>query len=94
MITEYIEITFIDRKSKLPIAIEDFYLIKDLPAVWLASLILIKKLGWKMTKTRPKPFIHKPSKDETFGSCNNWDDNKPKIKHFKDHEYVTTYKHH
>ena len=93
-ITEYIEITFIDPQTKKPIAIEDFYLIKNLPAPWLASLTLIRKLGWKMTKTRPPPYQHRPRTDETFGECNNWDNSKPKVKPFIDIITTTPYQEH
>ena len=56
----------------------------------LASLTLLKKLGWQIVKKRPKPFTHKPQQDETFESCNNWDNNQVKIKKTKDDDWGNT----
>ena len=70
-IYQFIEITIVEPKTNIPITTTDFYLMKKLPTPFLASLLLLRKLGYKMSKE--KGYHHKPAPDETFGTCNNWD---------------------
>ena len=53
----------------------------------LASLTLLKKLGRQIVKKRPK-------QDETFESCNNWDNNNVKVKKIKNDKWETPYNEH
>ena len=75
-LTEFIQMTFVEPETRVPITTTDFYLIDNLPSKLLASLYLIRKLGWQITKPKKNRFIHKPHPDETFGGCNNWDNNR------------------
>ena len=50
-----------------------FYLMKGLSFDCLASTHFLAQLGWKLVQEHP-PFEHPRQPDETFGTCNNWDD--------------------
>ena len=67
---KYVDLTFnIPNDSECTM---EFYLIPNLGVKFLASLYLIKKLGWQFVKPNTK-YTHKNEKDESFGTCNNWE---------------------
>ena len=84
-VTHLIEFTFIDIKNgNRHITVEDFYLLENLSVAFLASISLLKRLGWSFQNPRKEQYIHKPRKDEDFASNNNWDD--PVLRpHYNEH---------
>ena len=49
-----------------------FYLMPSLSFDCLASTHFLKSLGWRLVQVHPT-FEHPRQPDETFGTCNNWD---------------------
>ena len=74
-LTQYVDITFVNPTTHQQIITIEFYLIPGLMYNYLASLYLIRKLNWKFIKDEHTAYTHEASEDESFGSCNNWDDN-------------------
>jgi hypothetical protein len=87
-LNEYIDLTFVNKNTKVPIITIEFYLIDNIQFKYLASLYLIRKLGWNFVKNTD-PYTHKPECDEAFGTCNNWDQTNVKIKHNNNNTYNT-----
>ena len=63
-LNKFVDITFVNKRTNVPITVIEFYLIKDLQFKFLASLYLIRKLGWKFIKTESESFSH-PSEPES-----------------------------
>jgi hypothetical protein len=77
-LTQYIHLPICDKNGKIQFY-HEFYLIPKLKHQFLASYYLLKQLHFEFPYDspllNPKSFEHFEEKDETFGTCNNWDKN-------------------
>ena len=77
--SSYCDLHIYDPSMQEYLVQDRFYLMEGLEFDFLASLHLLQELGWELQRVNV-PFEHTRRHDETFGTCNNWNDENVRVK--------------